>query len=103
MEAGALQPSLFDERDLAEITSPDFPGERLVACRNPLLTDERTRKRNELLDATEKSLLKIQERVRRTKRALRGKDKIALKVGAAINKYKMAKHFDVAITDTDSD
>jgi transposase len=100
-EAGALQPSLFDERDLAEITSPDFPGERLVACRNPLLTDERTRKRNELLDATEKSLLKIQERVRRTKRALRGKDKIALKVGAAINKYKMAKHFDVAITDID--
>jgi transposase len=101
VEAGALQPSLFDERDLAEITSPDFPAERLVACRNPLLTDERTRKRNELLDATEKSLLKIQDRVRRTKRALRGKDKIALKVGAAVNKYKMAKHFDVAITDTD--
>jgi transposase len=101
VEAGALQPSLFDERDLAEITSPDFPGERLVACRNPLLTDERTRKRNALLDATEKDLLKLQARVRRTKRALRGKDKIALKVGAAINKYKMAKHFDVTITDTD--
>jgi len=101
VETGALQPSLFDERDLAEITSPDFPGERLVACRNPLLADERTRKRNALLDATEKDLLKLQERVRRTKRALRGKDKIALKVGATIDKYKMAKHFDVTITDTD--
>ncbi len=101
VEAGAIQFSLFDERDLAEIASPDFPGERLVACRNPLLADERTRKRNALLDATEKHLLKIQDRVRRTKRALRGKDKIALKVGAAINKYKMAKHFDVTITDTD--
>jgi transposase len=101
VQTGALQPSLFDERDLAEITSPDFPGERLVACRNPLLTDERTRKRNALLDATEKDLLKLQERVRRTKRALRGKDKIALKVGARIDKYKMAKHFDVTITDTD--
>ena len=101
VQTGALEPSLFDERDLAEITSPDFPGERLVACRNPLLTDERTRKRNALLDATEKDLLKLQERVRRTKRALRGKDKIALKVGAMIDKYKMAKHFDVTITDTD--
>ena len=101
VQTGALQPSLFDERDLAEITSPDFPGERLVACRNPLLTDERTRKRNALLDATEKDLLKLQERVRRTKRALRGKDKIALKVGARIDKYKMAKHFDITITDTD--
>ena len=101
VQTGALQPSLFDERDLAEITSPDFPGERLVACRNPLLTDERTRKRNALLDATEKDLLKLQERVQRTKMALRGKDKIALKVGATIDKYKMAKHFDVTITDTD--
>jgi len=101
VQTGALQPSLFDERDLAEITSPDFPGERLVACRNPLLADERTRKRNALLDATEKDLLKLQERVRRPKRALRGKDKIALKVGATIDKYKMAKHFDVTITDTD--
>jgi transposase len=101
VQTGALQPSLFDERDLAEITSPDFPGERLVACRNPLLTDERTRKRNALLDATEKDLLKLQERVRRSKRALRGKDKIALKVGARIDKYKMAKHFDITITDTD--
>jgi transposase len=101
VEAGTFEFSLFDERDLAEITSPNYPGERLVACRNPLLADERTRKRNALLDATEKDLLHIQARVRRAKRPLRGQDKIALAVGAAINHYKMAKHFDVAITDTD--
>jgi transposase len=100
-EAGTIQLSLFDQRDLAEITSPDYPGERLVACRNPLLADERARKRRELLDATEQELLHIQARVRRQKRSLRGKDKIALAVGAVINHYKMAKHFDVAITDTD--
>jgi len=74
VETGALELSLFDERDLAEITSPEFPGERLVACRNPLLADERTRKRSELLEATEKELRKIQERVRRDKKPLRGKD-----------------------------
>ncbi len=98
-EAGAIQLSLFDQRDLAEITSPDYPGERLVACRNPLLADERARKRRELLDATERELLHIQARVRRQKRSLRGKDKIALAVGAVVNHYKMAKHFDVTITD----
>jgi len=98
-EAGAIQLSLFDQRDLAEITSPDYPGERLVACRNPLLADERARKRRELLDATERELLHIQARVRRAKRSLRGKDKIALAVGAVVNHYKMAKHFDVTITD----
>jgi transposase len=101
VDAGLLQFSLFDERDLAEITSPDFPGERLLACRNPLLADERRRKRNALLDATEKQLLQIQARVRRAKRALRGEDKIALAVGAVIHKHKMAKHFEVTITDTD--
>jgi hypothetical protein len=101
VEAGVLQFSLFDERDLAEITSPDFPDERLVACRNPLLADERTRKRNALLEATEKDLLQIQARVRRAKRALRGEDKIALAVGAVINKHKMAKHFGLTITDQD--
>ncbi len=100
-EAGAIQLSLFDQRDLAEITSPDYPGERLVACRNPLLADERARKRRELLDATEEDLLHIQARVRRAKKPLRGKDKIALAVGAVVNHYKMAKHFDVTITDTD--
>jgi transposase len=101
VEAGALQLSLFDERDLAEITAPDYPGERLVACRNPMLADERARKRGELLDATEKKLTHIQTRVRRAKRPLRGKDKIALAVGAVINRYKMAKHFAVTITDSD--
>jgi transposase len=101
VETGALQLSLFDERDLAEIASPEFPGERLVACRNPLLAGERTRKRNALLEATEKELRKIEERVRRDKNPLRGQDKIALAVGAVINKYKMSKHFDVTITDAD--
>jgi len=100
-EAGTIQLSFFDQRDLAEITSPDYPGERLVACRNPLLADERARKRRALLDATEQELLHIQARVRRQKRSLRGKDKIALAVGAVVNHYKMAKHFDVTITDTD--
>jgi transposase len=100
-EAGSIQLSLFDQRDLAEITSPDYPGERLVACRNPLLADERARKRRELLDATEQELLHIQTRVRRAKKPLRGKDKIALAVGAVINHYKMAKHFAVTISDHD--
>ena len=100
-EEGSLQLSLFDQRDLAEIASPDYPGERLMVCRNPLLADERARKRRELLDATERKLLGIQARVRRDKRPLRGKDKIALAVGADVNHYKMAKHFVVTITDDD--
>jgi hypothetical protein len=100
-EAGTLQLSLFDKRDLAEITSPDYPGERLMVCRNPLLADERTRKRRELLDATERKLHDIAARVRRDKKPLRGKDKIALAVGADLNHYKMAKHFVVTITDDD--
>jgi hypothetical protein len=101
VEADALQFSLFDERDLAEITAPDYPGERLVACRNPMLADERARKRGELLDATEKKLTAIQNRVRRAKKPLRGRDKIALAIGAVIDRYKMAKHFAVTITDDD--
>jgi hypothetical protein len=101
VEAGAIQLSLFDQCDLAEITSPDYPNERLMVCRNPLLAEERTRKRQALLDATEKKLLHIQARVRRAKRALRGKDKIALAVGAVINLYKMSKHFDLTITNKD--
>jgi hypothetical protein len=100
-EAGTLQLSLFDKRDLAEITSPDYPGERLMVCRNPLLADERARKRGELLDATERKLHGIQARVRRDKKPLRGKDKIGLAVGADLNHYKMAKHFVVTITDDD--
>jgi hypothetical protein len=100
-DAGTLQLSLFDQRDLAEISSPDYPNERLIVCRNPLLAEERARKRAELLAATEKELLAIQARVRRDKRALRGKDKIALAVGAVVNHYKMAKHFDITITEND--
>jgi transposase len=100
-EAGTIQLSLFDERDLAEVSSPDYPGERLIVCRNPLLAEERARKRRELLDATERELLDIQARVRRANRPLRGKDKIALAVGAVINHYKMAKHFAVTISDAD--
>lgn len=98
-EAGTLQLSLFDQRDLAEITSPDYPNERLIVCRNPLLADERARKRRDLLAATEQELLAIQARVKRDKRPLKGKDKIALAVGAVINHYKMAKHFDLTFTD----
>ena len=101
VDAGELQPSLFDARELAEITSLDYPGERLVVCRNPLLADERARKRRELLGATEEKLRQIQARVRRTKRPLRGRDAIGVAVGKIINRYKMAKHFDITITDTD--
>jgi Transposase DDE domain len=100
-EAGTIQLSLFDQRDLAEVSSPDYPGERLMVCRNPLLADERARKRCELLDATEQELRDVQARVRRAKRRLCGQDKIALAVGAVVNHYKMAKHFTVTITDDD--
>jgi hypothetical protein len=94
---GPLQLTLFDEHDLAEITSPDFPGERLVACRNPALADERARKREALLDATEKLLTPIAARVAAGK--LTGAAEIGKKVGEVIGKYKMAKHFEVTITD----
>jgi Transposase DDE domain len=100
VEGGPLQLSLFDERDMAEITAQDFPGERLIVCRNPDLQTERARKRNELLAATEKALLKIQAQTQRKNRPLTGTDKIALKVGAVINTKKMAKHFTTTITDT---
>lgn len=100
-QAGTIQLSLFDERDLAEVSSPDYPNERLIVCRNPLLADERSRKRRELLDATEEDLLEIQARVRRAKRPLRGKDKIGLAVGPVLNHYKVGKHFEVKITDAD--
>jgi hypothetical protein len=97
---GMIQPSLFDQRDLAEIDSPDYPGERLIVCRNPLLAEERARKRAELLAATEEELEKIAAATRRPKRALRGKDKIGVRVGKVINKYKMAKHFVLEIEET---
>lgn len=98
-EQGLIQPSLFDERDMAEIQSPDFPGERLIVCRNPFLAEERTRKRQELLEATEKDLEKIAIATRRAARRLKGKAEIGIAVGKVINHYKMAKHFDVVITD----
>jgi Transposase DDE domain len=99
-EGGPLQLSLFDERDMAEIVSDDYPGERLVVCRNPELAAERARKRVELLDATEASLLKIRAMTEKTRNPLRGADKIALKVGAVIDRRRMAKHFDLAIAET---
>jgi hypothetical protein len=98
-EGGPLQPSLFDDRDIAEITSPDYPGERLVVCKNPLLAGERTRKRDELLAATEKDLARIQLRVRRTSKPLRGAGEIGKAVGAVLGKRKMAKHFIITIAD----
>jgi transposase len=97
---GRIEPSLFDERDLAEVSSPDYPGERLIVCRNPLLADERARKREELLAATEKELDKIVAATGRAKRALRGKEKIALRVGKVVNRYKVAKHFVLEIEET---
>ena len=90
---GLLQLSLFDQTDLAEITHPAFAGERLIACRNPLLAAERARKREELLAATEKELEKLRTAVRRSKRPLRGKERIAFAAGKALGHYKMAKHF----------
>lgn len=96
--SGPLQPTLFDEQDLAEITHPDYPGERLIACRNPFLAVERARKRGELLTATEDTLGPVIAAVQAGR--LVGADQIGLKVGKTLNKYKMAKHFDVAITDT---
>ena len=98
-EGGPLQWSLFDQRDMAEIASPDFPGERLVVCRNPLLAEERRRKREELLAATEKELLRIQARVQRTRNPLRGAAAIGRAVGAVIGRRKVAKHFTLTIAD----
>ncbi len=95
-ENGPLQLCLFDQGDLAEITHPDYPNERLIACRNPLLAAERARKRTDLLTATEHALAAIHAAV--TAGRLHGQDKIGLKVGKLINKYKMAKHFTVTIT-----
>jgi len=96
-EGGALQMSLFDERDIAAITSPDYPGERLVVCRNPDLARERTRKRLDLLAATEHDLAAVAAAVSRARKPLRGKAEIALKVGAVVNRHKMAKHFELDI------
>src|ERR1035437_1881943 len=97
-EDGPLQLSLFDQADLAEFSHPDYPDERLIACRNPLLAEERRRKRIELLAATEESVAKIITTVESGR--LVGADKIGLKAGKVMNKWKMAKHFEVEITDT---
>ena len=96
---GALQLSLFDDRDLAEITSPDYPGERLIVCRNPLLAEERRRKRAELLAATERDLSRIKLAVERKRDPLQGKAEIGLKVGAVLDQHKMAKHYELTIGD----
>jgi transposase len=97
-DKGPLQLTLFDQRDLAEITSPDFPGERLVACRNPALATERARKREALLQSTERQLARIAEAVRR-KPAKHDAGAIGLAVGAVIDKHKMKKHFALDIAD----
>jgi len=94
---GLLQMSLFDKTDLVEIAHPDFPGERLVACFNPLLAEERSRKRPDLLAATEKHLEKIAAATQRARRPLRGKQHIGLRAGKILNRYKMGKHFQLRI------
>ena len=96
---GALELSLFDQRDLAEIQHPDFPNERLVVCRNPLLGAERARKREELLQATEQELEKIRQATRRPKRRLKGKDRIGVLTGRVLHRFKMGKHFQLEITE----
>jgi hypothetical protein len=98
---GPLQLSLFDQRDMAEIRAPDYPGERLIVCRNPDLAAERARKRNDLLDATTRELARIQARVRRPRQPLRGAAAIGQAVGAVLGRRKVAKHFEIAITDGD--
>ena len=100
VEQEALQLSLFDERDLAEVASPEYPGERLVACLNPLLREERARKREELLQATERALRKVAEATQRSRRPLRSQANIALRVGKVVGRFKMAKHFRLEISDT---
>ena len=99
MEADAIQMSLFETQDLAEVTSAEFPGERLVVCRNLALAQERARKREELLKATEKKLEPIRLATTRARNPLRGEQAIALRVGKVIGKHKMAKHFELTITD----
>ena len=98
VEDKTIQPDLFDETNLCEITHPDYPGERLVACRNPQLAKLRAHKRAELLQATEEDLAKIAARVEAGR--LKGQDKIGVAVGRVVNRYKVAKHFTLTLTDT---
>ena len=99
VDGGALQLSLFDERDMAAITAPEFPGERLIVCRNPDLARERRRKREALLAATERDLTALAAAVARRRRPLSGAAAIGLKVGAVLDRHKMAKHFELTISD----
>jgi hypothetical protein len=99
VDGGALQLSLFDERDMAAITAPEFPSERLIVCRNPDLARERRRKREALLAATERDLAALAAAVARRRRSLRGAAAIGLKVGAVLDRHKMAKHFELTISD----
>ncbi len=100
VEEGSLQLSLFDQRDMAEISDARFPGERLVICKNPLLEQERARKRQELIEATEREFACIAAAVARRQRPLRGRDKIALRAGRVMGRFKMGKHFKLTIGDT---
>src|SRR5215469_2174581 len=99
VQGGTLQLSLFDQRDLAEIQHPSYRGERLIACSNAVLAEERSRKRKELLEATEKQLNKIVEATKRKKKPLRGRREIGLAVGKILGRYKMGKHFTLSIED----
>lgn len=99
LEQGSLQLGLFDQRDLAEISDAAYPDERLIVCRNPTLAKERARKREDLLRATEKELDALVQATTRPKRPLRGKDRIGLRLGKVLGKYKMAKHFEITITE----
>ena len=98
-QQGAVQLSLFDQRDLASITHADYPDERLIVCRNPLLAEERKRKREALLTATEKLLAKVKAKVGRKRNPLRGKSQIGVEVGKVVNRRKVAKHFCIEIDD----
>jgi hypothetical protein len=100
LEGGALQLSLFDDRDLAEISDPNYPGERLVACRNPLMAEQRARKRRELLEATERALGRIGAATQRARNPLRGRARIGQRVGAVLGHYKMRKHFLLTIEES---
>ena len=99
IKAGQVAQTMFDERDLAEISSPDFPGERLIVCRNPVLAEQRWRKRQELLAATEVKLAAIVKATQRAKEPLRGAADIGVRVGKVINQHKVSKHFLTTITD----
>jgi transposase len=97
VEQKTIQLSFFDERDLAEVTSSDYPGERLIVCRNPLLAEERARKRQELLAAAEQKLAAVVQAVSRARQPLRGKDEIGLRIGRDLKNTKMKKHFELTI------